>query len=79
MTELRVGTTSWAWLATVGIWTLEDLQQVGALEAWRRVRAAFPGRVNLDLLYVLQATLLGCHWQDLSAEIREDLRRQAEG
>lgn len=79
MTELRIGPISRAWLATVGIWTLEDLEGLGALEAWRRVRDTFPGRVSLNLLYALQGILMGCRWNDLPAEVREDLRRQAEG
>lgn len=76
MTELRIGPTSRAWLATVGIWSLEDLQDLGALAAWRKVEAAFPGRVNVDLLYALQAMLEGCTAHDLAPEVREDLRRQ---
>ena len=36
MTDLRVGPTSQAWLATVGIWTLEDLQAIGAVEGFGR-------------------------------------------
>ena len=64
-TKLRnIGPKSAAWLRQVGLRTQEDLESVGAVEAFIRVkRAGF--RPSLNLLYALEGALLDCHWQQL--------------
>jgi DNA transformation protein len=62
----------------VGIHTLEDLEALGAVEAWRKAKTAFPDRVSLNLLYALQGLLLGCAWNDLPPGERERLHRVVE-
>jgi hypothetical protein len=79
MTDLRIGPQSRRWLTAVGIRTFEELEALGAVEAWRRAKAAFPDRVSLDLLCGLRGALLGCAWNDLPPGERERLRREAEG
>ena len=61
-TKLRnIGPKSAAWLRQVGLRTQEDLESVGAVEAFIRVkRAGF--RPSLNLLYALEGALLDCHW-----------------
>jgi DNA transformation protein len=76
---LEVGPRSRQWLDSVGIRTFEDLESLGALEAWRRAKAAHPREVSLNLLYALQGLLLGCAWNQLPPQVKEDLRRQAGG
>jgi hypothetical protein len=51
----------------------EDLEAVGAVEAWRRVKERFPGRVTIVLLYGLEGALLGLPWNDLPPEVVERL------
>jgi DNA transformation protein len=79
MMDLPLGPRSRSWLAEVGIHTLEDLDSVGVLEAWRRARQAFPGKVSLNLLDALQGLLLGCAWKDLPPAVKADLKKSAEG
>lgn len=68
----NIGPKSAAWLRQVGLRTEEDLRAIGALEAFMRVkRAGF--KPSLNLLYALEGALLGCHWQDVSAERRSEL------
>jgi DNA transformation protein len=76
---LRVGPKSRQWLAEAGIHTLEDLAELGALEAWKRARTAHPREVSLNLLYALQGLLMGCAWNELPPSVREDLKKSAEG
>ncbi|HYO30689.1 MAG TPA: TfoX/Sxy family protein [Thermomicrobiales bacterium] len=61
------------WLRAVGIESSEDLEAVGAVEAWRRVKERFPGRVTIVLLYGLEGALLGLPWNDLPPEVVERL------
>jgi DNA transformation protein and related proteins len=74
----NLGAQSSQWLAAVGIETEEDLAQLGAVEAYRRARAAYPERVSLNLLWALEGALLDLPWNALPPEVKDDLRRQLE-
>lgn len=72
----NIGPKSAQWLEAVGIKTLEDLEDLGAAEAYKRVKAAFPGRVSLNLLWGLQGALLDLPWNELPPEMKEKLKRE---
>lgn len=68
----NIGPKSAAWLRQTGIRTQADLEAVGALAAYVRVkRAGF--KPSLNLLYALEGAILDCHWQDIPAERRSEL------
>ncbi|HLU13762.1 MAG TPA: TfoX/Sxy family protein [Arenimonas sp.] len=68
----NIGPKSAAWLRQTGIHSQEDLEAVGALAAFIRVkRAGF--KPSLNLLYALEGAILGCHWQDIPEERRQEL------
>ena len=73
---LNLGKVSRGWLDVVGIRGRDDLERVGAVEAFRRVEATGL-RPSLNLLYALHAALLDLHWTMLPPKVREDLKRQA--
>ena len=77
-TKLRnIGPKSAAWLRQVGLRTQEDLESVGAVEAFIRVkRAGF--RPSLNLLYALEGALQDCHWQEVPEARRNELVQAAE-
>lgn len=72
-TKLRnIGPKSAAWLRQTGVRSQEDLEAVGALAAFVRVkRAGF--KPSLNLLYALEGAILGCHWQEIPEERRSEL------
>jgi len=72
-TKLRnIGPKSAAWLRQTGIRTQEDLDAVGSLAAYVRVkRAGF--KPSLNLLYALEGAILGCHWQEIPEARRTEL------
>ena len=72
-TKLRnIGPKSAAWLRQTGIRSQEDLESVGALAAFVRVkRAGF--KPSLNLLYALEGAILDCHWQEIPDERRSEL------
>ena len=74
----RMGPKSREWLASVGIHTLDDVARLGVVETYKRVRAAHPDKVSLNLLWGLQAALLEIPWQELPEDIKAQLRRQVE-
>ena len=62
-------------LEDVGVSTISELRATGAVDAWRRIKFAYPKRVSLVGLYALEAALRGCPWTDLSNEERTFLKR----
>ena len=72
----NMGPKSSEWLASVGIHSLEDVAELGVAETYRRVKAAYPEKVSLNLLYGLQAALLDLPWNELPLDIKEELKRQ---
>ena len=68
----NIGPKSMAWLRQTGIRTLDELKIAGALSAYVRIkRAGF--KPSLNLLYAMEGAILGCHWQELPADRRNEL------
>ena len=74
----NLGPKSSQWLASVGIHTLDDVARLGVVQTYQRVKAAYPEKVTLNLLWGLQAALLEIPWNELPPDIREELRKQVE-
>lgn len=73
----NVGPKSAAWLRQVGVRTQGDLEALGAVAAFIKVkRAGF--KPSLNLLYALEGALLGCHWQQVPEARRTELLAAAE-
>ena len=72
----NIGPKSSEWLASVGIYTLDDVANLGVVETYKRVKVAYPEKVSLNLLYGLQAALLDLPWNELPPDIKEELKRQ---
>jgi len=72
-TKIRnVGPKSAAWLRQVGVRTTEDLERIGPIEAFLKVkRAGF--RPSLNLLYSMAGALAGCHWAELPEDQKQEL------
>jgi DNA transformation protein len=77
LSSLRnIGKTSEGWLNEVGIYTVDDLRQVGVIEAYCRLKAAFPDTVSLNVLYSIEAGLLDMDWRAIPDERKAELRAQ---
>ena len=74
----NMGPKSTEWLASVGVHTLDDVMKLGVVETYRRVKAAYPEKVSLNLLYGLQAALLDLPWNELPPDIKQELKQQVE-
>jgi DNA transformation protein len=66
------------WLDSLGIHTLDDVARLGVVETYKRLKAAYPDKVTLNMLWGLQAALLDLPWSDLQLDIKEELRKQVE-
>ena len=77
---MNIGPTIEKRLNEVGIHDRADLENVGPVETFRRVRTANPGRTVsvCYYLYSLQGALMGVHWDDVPEEQKTELLRQAD-
>ena len=73
----NIGPKSAAWLRQVGLRTRADIEAVGPVEAFMRVkRAGF--KPTMNLLYAIEGALLDCHWQEIPDARRAELVAAAE-
>lgn len=73
----NLGNTSVNWLHAVGIHNREDLERLGPVQAYNRIRERGI-KVSKVLLYALQGALLNIHWNELDAELKRRLVDEAE-
>jgi hypothetical protein len=62
-------------LAEAGVTTLAELQQLGAVRAYRRVSQLQRGKTSLNLLWALAAGLQDRDWRSLTKDEKDTLRR----
>ena len=69
----NIGPTSERWLNSIGVYTVEDLRRLGSIPAYTLLKEnGF--NVSLNLVYAIEATLLGLHWSELPGDIKAELR-----
>lgn len=73
----NLGATSVNWLRAVGIHSREELERIGPVGAYNRVRSRGI-RVSRVLLYALQGALLGVHWNELDPALKQQLVAEAD-
>lgn len=64
-------------LRAIGINTQADLKRMGAVEAYRRIKAR-DINVSKVMLYALQGALMDVHWNDLPSDLKARLVFEAE-
>lgn len=74
----NMGPKTRLWLRDIGIHTLADLEALGAVEAYRRLKASRPHQVSLNALWGLQGAILNIHWNALPSDMKADLKAQVE-
>lgn len=74
----NMGPKTRLWLHEIGIATLADLEALGAVEAYKRLKAARPQQVSLNALWGLQGAILNIHWNALPPDMKADLKAQVE-
>lgn len=64
-------------LRAIGINTYTDLRHIGAVEAYRMIKARHIN-VSKVMLYALQGALMDVHWNELSPAMKAQLVAEAE-
>ena len=75
---VNIGAKTERLLNEVGITTRQELQELGAIEAWIRMKRIHAETTTLGLLYVLQGALLGLTPKEIPGEIVEQLHVELE-
>ena len=76
----NLGPKTREWLIAIGIENRADLEALGSIEAYRRLKAAFPHKVSLNALWALEAALLDIDWRAINPDHKSYLREKlAEG
>ena len=70
---VNIGAKTEQLLNEVGIWTQQELQEMGPAEVWKRIKRLHPEQATLTCLYSLQGALLGIPWPHLPQEVAEEL------
>ena len=73
----NLGKTSAQWLHAVGIHSASDLRRLGAVDAYRAVKAR-GFRASKVLLYAIEGALLDVNWNDIPTERKVFLNKQVE-
>lgn len=68
-----IGPKTAAWLVAAGIETEAALRALGAVEAYRKLKANEPHRVSLNALWGLHAALEGIPWTAVDAGAKQRL------
>lgn len=64
-------------LQAVGVNSYQDLAEIGAVEAYCKIKARGI-HVSKVMLYALQGALMDVHWNDLSPDLKEQLVAEAD-
>jgi DNA transformation protein len=73
----NIGPTSSRWLAAVGIHTLDDLKQIGVVNAYNLVKL-HGYNATLNLLWALQGAFTGVHWTKVPERVKRQLKARLE-
>ncbi|MCA9883836.1 MAG: TfoX/Sxy family protein [Anaerolineae bacterium] len=72
----NIGPKSESWLNDIGIFTVDDVEAIGVVEIYRRLKLSRP-TISLVMLYALQGAVMDMHWQEIPNDVREDLIAKA--
>lgn len=73
----NLGNTSVNWLLCIGVHDRHQLQELGPVHAYNRIRERGI-KVSKVLLYALQGALLDIHWTELDTGLKRRLLDEAE-
>jgi len=73
----NLGTATVNILQAVGIYHRDELAQIGAVEAYKRIKARNI-QVSKVMLYALEGALQDLHWTQLPPAVKQQLVTQAE-
>ena len=68
----NLGLASEHWINAVGVYTLEQLKQIGPIQVYLRIKQK-GFKPSMNLLYAMAGAIEGIHWAKLSPQQRSEL------
>ncbi|MGE0701364.1 MAG: TfoX/Sxy family protein [Hyphomicrobiaceae bacterium] len=72
-----LGPASARMLIEAGVQDVRALQRLGPVDAYRRLRFRFGGKVTLNFMYALECAVRRLDWRDLEQGRKDELKRAA--
>lgn len=70
----NLGPKSEQWLNSIGVYTLDDLRVMGAIDCCLILKAqGYP--ISLNLAYAIEGAILDIHWTKIPDNIKQQLRQ----
>lgn len=63
-------------LREIDVHTADELRDLGAVEAFARLRFRFGREISLNALWAMDAALAGTHWRDVSQQRKARLKAE---
>jgi DNA transformation protein and related proteins len=79
MTIKNIGAKTQEWLAEIGVYSLEDVERLGVVMVYRRLKERFPEKVSLNALWGLQGAVMGINYSQIPPEVKAALLEELEG
>ena len=70
----NIGPKSARMLEEIGVATIDDLRNLGSVNAYLKLQFSFPDQISLNFLWAMQAGLQDRDWRDLSSDEKEILK-----
>ena len=62
-----------SWLNQIGIYDIDDIERIGVVEVYRRLKETYPDKVSLNALWGLQGALLDIPYTQIPQSIKDEL------
>jgi DNA transformation protein and related proteins len=72
----NIGLKTAMWLESIEIKTLKDIETLGVIEVYQRLKLAYPEKVSLNALWALQGAVLDIPWNQLPESMKENLKQR---
>lgn len=77
MDDLKnIGPRTSQWLREVGVHSRADLERLGSVEVYVRLKHFRPAEVSLNALWGLEASIRNISWQKLPKSVKDRLRAE---
>ena len=72
---INLGPKSTEWLNEIGVFTWDDIDRIGVMEVFVRLKRINP-KISLNMLWALYMGHQGKHWMEISEREKQQLKKE---
>ncbi len=72
----NIGPKSARMLEQIGVATIDELRQLGSVNAYQKLQFCFANQLSLNFLWAMHAGLQDRDWRDVTTEEKDNLKEQ---